>query len=153
MAEQIISKRCTKCNEIKPTTEFYKNSMYKDGFIGWCKTCKKKYSQSEKGKSVHRTGSKRHSRTKKGIATKKRYYEKHKEENRPQKLARRAVELAIGKGQLPRPDSLQCACGELAEEYHHHKGYEPEHWLDVVPLCVKCHSPSRLSVRFGLTVL
>ena len=30
-------------------------------------------------------------------------------------------------------------CGKQGEQYHHHKGYAPEHRLDVVPICRKCH--------------
>ncbi len=35
---------------------------------------------------------------------------------------------------------LLCAwCGRQAETWHHYCGYEPEHWLTVLPLCYKCH--------------
>jgi hypothetical protein len=40
---------------------------------------------------------------------------------------------------LPRVRNLQCHyCGNRAHQYHHHRGYAPEHWLDVVPACRKC---------------
>ncbi len=35
---------------------------------------------------------------------------------------------------------LPCeACGELEVEGHHHKGYDREHWLDVIWLCIVHH--------------
>jgi hypothetical protein len=33
------TKRCIKCDEIKPITEFYKNNTYKDRLDGKCKVC------------------------------------------------------------------------------------------------------------------
>ncbi len=55
-------------------------------------------------------------------------------------LARRQVNHAIQAGELPRPDTLLCAqCGKQAREYHHHLGYAPEHWLDVIPVCSSCN--------------
>ena len=50
-----------------------------------------------------------------------------------------AVEVALLKGTLTRPKFCS-ACGKSAKaEGHHHKGYEPEHWLDVLWLCAACH--------------
>ncbi len=60
---------------------------------------------------------------------------------RLQDKARIAVGRLIQSGKLPRADALICAHCQLvcAAEYHHFNGYEPEHWLDVVPLCIPCH--------------
>ena len=55
-------------------------------------------------------------------------------------IARRQVNHAIEAERLPRPDTLTCIqCGKPAREYHHHLGYAPEHWLDVVPVCSACN--------------
>lgn len=54
--------------------------------------------------------------------------------------AHNAIGLAIRQGKLPKPTTLKCNCGNQAKHYHHHKGYEPEHWLDVIPLCIQCHA-------------
>lgn len=54
--------------------------------------------------------------------------------------ARAALRKAVLTGELPNIKTLVCVdCGAPAQEYHHHNGYEPEHWLDVIPLCHKCH--------------
>lgn len=36
-------KECSKCNQTKPLTEFYKGKKYKDGYRGQCKQCMTKY--------------------------------------------------------------------------------------------------------------
>ena len=54
--------------------------------------------------------------------------------------ARNAVNNAVARNKIPKVTSCICqSCGSKAENYHHHKGYDIEHWLDVVPLCRKCH--------------
>ena len=192
MAEEIISKRCSKCKDGKPLTEFHKDRRSKDGYKQWCKSCRKAYKQSEKGKAAAKryqqsekgqAAQKHYHQSEKGGATKKRYdqskkgrvcnkrHQKKYRQTKKYKVARRryanskqgklkkrlrgkkykvtfpeqikaqtAVNHAIRAGKLPRPDTLQCSCGEQAKQYHHHKGYEPKFWLDVIPVCMKCHS-------------
>jgi hypothetical protein len=57
--------------------------------------------------------------------------------------AHAAVANAIVEGALPPLTGLACAyCTGTARVYHHHQGYHPAHWLDVVPLCRRCHARS-----------
>lgn len=42
----IESKRCRKCDEVKPVAEFYPALRNKDGYDCWCKSCVKKQHQS-----------------------------------------------------------------------------------------------------------
>ena len=87
------------------------------------KVTEKRYRQSDKGKAVHRT-------------VIKRFNTRHPN----QEKATHAVNHAIAAGKLPRPDTLLCHyCGEQAKHYHHHKGYAPNNWLKVIPVCIKCH--------------
>lgn len=59
-----------------------------------------------------------------------------------------ALQKAVAEGQLPRVNTLLCSdCGAQASDYHHHNGYERTHWLDVVPLCRKCHRHRHGSTR------
>jgi hypothetical protein len=53
-----------------------------------------------------------------------------------------AVKRAVQAGKLPPVKTLICAHCKIrqADNYHHHKGYAKEHWLDVKPLCYFCHS-------------
>jgi len=144
-------KRCRRCNQIKSVLEFDKNYPSKDGHINICKTCKsvynKKYSQTEQNKAAH----KRYNQSEKGKERYKRYSIRH-----PDKIkAKNVVRYAIRVGKLSHPNTLQCSYGyHPAEQYHHHKGYTPEHWLDVVPTCEKCHkkihSPTLLRAVYKL---
>lgn len=187
MAEQIITKTCRVCKEIKPISEFYKRVDSHDGYRNDCraccskytqeyhktekgkvvrksaqlrysftekgKACNKRYKQTEKGKAALKRGYLRYDATKKGKIRNKRYrgsekgkayfnrHAKHYAKLHPEhNKAIYAVKRAIIAGKLPRPDSLQCHyCPARAEQYHHHKGYEPEHRLDVIPVCRRCH--------------
>lgn len=117
-----------------------------------------RYNRTEKGKAAtkryakgekFKVQQKRYQQSEKGNATKDRYLQsakgkatirnRQRKESPEQIKARSAVSKAIKIGKLPRPDTLKCSCGEKAKQYHHHKGYAPEHWLDVVPICRKCH--------------
>ena len=105
----------------------------------------KRYYLSEKGKAAAR----KYSRTKKGKETSYRgnhseagkrardsYYQRHKKDHKAHGAVGRAVEAGI----LPHISTQRCKdCETAAIDYHHHLGYEKEHWLDVIPLCRKCH--------------
>ena len=55
--------------------------------------------------------------------------------------AKNFVNHAIRDGKLSRPDIKLCLyCPKSAQQYHHYLGYEPEHWLDILPVCRKCHT-------------
>lgn len=167
MSEQIITKRCPRCKEIKSLSEFYKCRTTKDGHQSYCKICltkrnterdqsqkgkamRKRYRESKKGREVQKCAQRKYRQsqhgkekrkssreTKKYKIWEKQYNLKHNERVQ----AKNAVAHAIRTGKLIRPDSLQCSfCPKTAKQYHHHKGYEPEHWLDVVPVCFYCHS-------------
>lgn len=159
MAETIISKRCSKCKEIKPITEFYKNRSTKDGCHSWCKSCDEIW-QKQYRQSGHRERKRVYQASNKGRATRKKYRKEYRKKYRQtekgklaqirtgkrhrlrwpkRRKARKAITNAIATGKIPPASSLQCSCGNPAKEYHHHKGYEPEHQLDVIPVCKKCH--------------
>jgi len=38
-----MTKRCTKCGEVKPLTAFYTDSSRRDTYRSWCKQCLKDY--------------------------------------------------------------------------------------------------------------
>ncbi len=133
-------KRCCICKKEKEVSKFSKNRSRKDGLCSKCKHCdnilsriyhrtekgrenRRLYCQTEKQKQAHRLSSKQYS-----------------QKNKSKRLAQQAVYRAIQAGKLSRPDTLQCLCGNhKAEQYHHHKGYAREHWLDIVPVCIDCH--------------
>ena len=120
------------------------------------KVIRERYAQSEEGKIAHRKAFKKYARTEKGKAARKRYAQSEKGKvnqkrfyvHHPNQIkAKKAVYYSIKIGRLPRPDTLFCHyCNHPAEHYHHWQGYEPEHWLDVVPACVECHKKEHRKV-------
>lgn len=154
MSEQIITKRCTVCKQIKPVSEFYKNRTRKDNHRRDCKVCNckrvKEYRQTERGRESNRQGVARYLKTKKGKACYKRYRQTEKGKavdkrfriRHPEcRKAKDVVNHAVNAGKLPKIHSLLCVyCSKPAQQYHHWHSYEPEHWLDVIPVCRKCHN-------------
>jgi hypothetical protein len=56
------------------------------------------------------------------------------------KAARMSVKNEIKTGRLLPIRFRDCfQCGEPAMQYHHHRGYEKPHHIDVIPLCHACH--------------
>jgi len=50
-----------------------------------------------------------------------------------------AVAAAIRKGTLKHPKDCKCSmCSKQAVLYHHHS-YDKQYWLDIIPLCERCH--------------
>ncbi len=150
-------KTCSKCRQIKTLREFSKNCTQKDGYCNQCKVCVskylKKYQKTEQGK----ISGKRYAQTKHGRVAQKRastrYYQSAKGKNANRICSRKfrirhpnriqattATNEAIRIGKLPHPDALICIlCWGQAKEYHHPK-YDEEYWLEVIPLCKKCHT-------------
>jgi len=164
MADAIKTKICSKCKRIKSTSEFYEHSLSKDGYQYWCKECAslhhEKYRQSKKGITSSRKAAKHYRNTKNGqirikqykqsengkVAEQKYRQSKKGKENQkryevkfPNKIrAKVSVMMAVRSGKLLHVKSLICSCDQPAQQYHH-PSYEPEHRLDVTPLCIKCH--------------
>lgn len=62
------------------------------------------------------------------------------EERKRHKGARAKVNDWVRDNRMAHPSTLKCTkCGRQAEQYHHHNGYAKENWLDVIPVCAKCH--------------
>lgn len=113
------------------------------------KTNKKTYQATEKSRKSHRIAIFKYDHSNKGRICQSRHrrtdifkntQSKYRKYNFQKLKARSSVNVAIKKGELPRPNTLLCNyCPNQAEDYHHHKGYAPEYWLDVIPVCKKCH--------------
>lgn len=133
-------KRCSKCKQFKQLSKFNKSKSEKDGLQSYCKTCQRVYSHSKNGREACRKAANNYRKTTKGKATKKRFYKRHPNYEK----ANHAVNNAITSGRLPRPDTMKCNyCPKQAQQYHHWHGYEPERWLDVIPICMNCHYKRR----------
>jgi len=137
-------KKCSKCNQLKSTSEFGKNRTSKDGLQSWCKPCScayaKEYLKTEKGKEVHRRGNRRFLSKWRATEEGRKYFQEHAKRQRskfPERVnAYSIVNGAIKAGKLNR--SLFCeSCGLPAKTEGHHKDYNKP--LDIDWLCKKCY--------------
>ena len=149
-------KLCSKCKQKKSLSEFYRNKQRKDGYNGWCKKCLtpaiNRHKQSERYKEQQAEYSKklevkermnymRRKRRKENPEKYRAIDRMQRQNDDPQKLkARDVVGQAIIYHNFPKACKHQCKnCENQASEYHHWS-YDPEHWLDVIPLCKQCHA-------------
>ena len=156
MPDPIVAKKCSKCNEIKPTCNFRKNRNA-------CKSCEyayaANYAQTEHGKKVLRKGYQKWQQSEKGkkVAAKhnKRWAatERGKELNRkrakaryhkiknthPQIIkARTTVSNAIQAKKLKRSSEYKCViCHTRQAQGYHHVDYDRPFF--VFPMCRICH--------------
>jgi hypothetical protein len=121
-----VRKRCSRCKQHKPTTEFGKNRGRKDGLHDRCRDCstqwaREYYHSKEKFKPNYKPRHAKHQRV---------YAQKHKE-----------VIKAHGAiaGLRRRRSKVACeSCGTSEKALHlHHPDYNRP--LDVITLCVSCH--------------
>ena len=132
-------KRCTKCKQLKPKSEFYKHKGTKDGLYTRCKIC-------------HIESVKRWSMKNRGYANRinRRWYERNRDiiqENRlimkkehPEiRKAHGKVQTAINNGTLKRPNICSRCNRKTTNIISHHESYDEDKWLDVTWLCVRCH--------------
>ena len=138
--EETIEKKCFKCNQILPITNFYKHSGTADGYLGKCKSCTKidvRQRETELRnnpewieKERERNREKYYKLNYKGLFTpsteKKRETIRKYRQKFPEKyMASRYTELYLTKSQ----------------GFHlHHWSYNQEDWLDIIQLSVQEHN-------------
>lgn len=131
-----LTKLCSRCQEMLPTANFYKDRAKKDGLQPQCKSCWKRYKLSAAGRAAN----KRYYSSEIGRATCRRASEKYKQRHPDHVKARDVIHKLVVAGKLPGAKTLKCSrCSAQATDYHHHLGYSQEHWLDVIALCRRCH--------------
>jgi NAD-dependent SIR2 family protein deacetylase len=134
--------RCTACGIVKPLSEFHVSKSLSQGHMPKCKLCRNAQDRDHR----YANGGKPLGNPKdpKKAARIREFYLR----NPLVRKGEDALQRAIKRGDMPRAATMQCEhCGKQAAEYHHHLGYEPEHWLHVVPLCHKCHSQITIKKR------
>jgi len=155
---KMITKRCFKCNMVKPLDEFYRHPKMGDGHLGKCKDCSKKYikdyTKEKQSTDLEWTLKERERMRLKAQRVRKegRQSKKKKEtlilwqaRNPEKKKAHTMVHNAIRDGKLiPQP----CFCGEKAQA--HHDDYSKP--LDVRWLCVKHHNEHHYNERTKMLV-
>lgn len=138
--QQDGKKQCSRCRDYLPLASFAKCGTSPDGLQGYCRECQKitrrdwyrnkggkqklrAYHESDHGRTLHSEQARRSRR------------------RSPEKIqARNAVGHAVAAGRLPPASEQTCLiCRGRSEQYHHWIDYEPQHHLDVIPLCELCH--------------
>lgn len=159
-----IKKFCPRCYETKPAVDFRRNASRRDGLAGYCKSCVAAYNREryKNDKSRQKRSSAKWRKSNKqaiyeqaksyrlenpevGRNWVRRMRREHPEKNN----AHNAVRSAVRAKRLPRVSDIDCLdCGARAGHYHH-ESYEEKHWLDVTPLCHKCHKKRHREQSFG----
>lgn len=147
---------CTRAGQLLPFSDFFRDKYAQDSRTHRCKKCitiyRKRYEQTDSWKKAHarymrsekgKAAVTKHVRSEKGkLSTRTRMANRRKTPtHQPKELARRAVFSAVRARIIPKAKELLCQrCEKPAIEYHHYLGYDPEHYLDVIPVCKACHT-------------
>ena len=132
----IRSKKCFKCNAIKPLTEFYKHQAMADGHLNKCKECTKHDSNKHRSENLEKVRAYDRARAKdqKRIKAATEVTKAWREEDSRRSVAHSAVARAIRNGTLLRRPCSRC--GNEKSVAHHEDYGKP---LEVVWLCQPCH--------------
>jgi hypothetical protein len=126
-------KKCFKCGEGKPLTEFYKHPSMPDGTVNKCKECNKldvRRNRNDRLDYYQTYDRKRGNRQ-------TNEYRKQYREKYPEKVkAASMVSNAVRDGRMTKPTHCQ-GCGGEGKIHGHHNDYSKP--LDVFWLCVSCH--------------
>lgn len=120
------TKKCSRCGEIKPLSEFYKNKRHKDGLHSNCKKCHTSWTTKEQHQAYYRTWAKNHPE-----AVKKHRADAHNRER-----------FGGQKDYILNRDNFQCQlCGSTADLMVHHKDENNDNHnaLNLVTVCKACH--------------
>jgi hypothetical protein len=148
-----MEKKCGRCKQVKSVDNFGLDNKRPDKLTVQCKQCQQEYYKNNFQKIIDRVNQWRKTDT--GKASRKiereKYYsinksiicertKKRREEKPDAEQAHHAVNHAVASGKIPRVKTMKCVyCDNGAVDYHHHKGYDRENWLEVIPVCRSCH--------------
>lgn len=141
-------KTCPKCGKVKPLDQFAKDSTRVSGVSSYCKECRGQWTKDNAERLRQKARQWQQDNRDRAVATTRAWEQRNPDKVRAnadrypeRKKARDAVHYAVRIGKLPPAWTMVCdVCQEAqAASWHHHKGYEPEHWLDTIPLCRVCH--------------
>jgi hypothetical protein len=151
MEASVSLKRCFKCGNSKPRTEFYPHSKMADGLLGKCKECSKRdtrewyWSDVETSRKRDRVR-KRRSSVRSGTTTEAR--EKWAMLNQEKVAAQTALGNAVRDGRVKKWPCF--VCGEEKSQGHHEDYSRP---FDVMWMCAAHHSMWHLMKREAERVL
>ncbi len=147
-----IIKICNRCGETKPReANFRKRSTSKDGYLGICLACNKKYAAEHRkanlrryreydrrrGKTAKRQAQySERNRSAKGRAYDSAYRKRRRREYPEKQRGKNALYAALRNGSIIRPDKCS-SCSTECRPHGHHEDYDRP--LDITWLCHGCH--------------
>lgn len=149
-----MTKKCFKCGQVKPLSQFYRHAQMGDGHLNKCKTCTKSDVAIHRGKNLDRiqeydrqrgqlerrkaANRKRYKERTSTVAGKKQEYARSKEwrdRNWKKRAVHNLVSKALERGRIIRP--IQCErCGAEKPDAHHEDYNKP---FEITWLCKPCH--------------
>ncbi len=133
-------KRCFKCGEHKPPTDFYAARGMAEGVMGKCKECAK--SDVRQNRRLHldcfRAYDRKRAKTMKRRLDRAERCKRRRASHPSEAACRDAVQRAVRAGRLSKADLCGYCGGGIGALHAHHVRYD---WpLAVVWLCAACHS-------------
>lgn len=143
---EVKHKKCFKCGETKPLSDFYKHPKMADGHVNKCKECNKKDVRENRSKNIEyfreydRERSKDHTsmRYMKRMGFRVNRINYGFVDPSLKKKANYAVSNAIRDNRLFRPNYCE-HCGREGPPEAHHPSYAEDMRLSVIWLCTSCH--------------
>jgi len=138
--------RCSKCDLVKPISDFLKKKHNKSGYCGYCKSCYNKQ-QREYMREFREKNRKQcreyYARNREERISKVRKYQ---QENPEKQYAQNKINKAIKRGIIERPDNCSNPkCNNTENIEGHHEDYSKP--LEVVWLCGVCHKKINRRVK------
>lgn len=149
-------KTCTKCGLARCRADFTPDKRRKDGLQSWCRPCNREGNRAHycanlvQSRQYHREHYNQNQEQCREIA--RASYHRDIELSRLQARAHSAVQRALSRGEIAKPDHCE-VCNRLEQEVaggfeaHHYLGYAREHYLDIQWLCIPCHREAELLIR------
>tara|TARA_B100001105_G_scaffold4933_1_gene3688 strand:- start:2059 stop:2490 length:432 start_codon:yes stop_codon:yes gene_type:complete len=135
-----MNKVCKDCGNTKPIKDYYHHKGMKDGYLNKCKDCVKHRVHLHREENIESIREYDLERARRGRVKeiRQKFPSKYK--------ARGSVASALACGKLIRPDT--CGhCNKYCKPHAHHWSYKEEYWLDVIWLCLRCHSEEHIRLR------
>lgn len=137
-------KRCTKCGELKPTSEYYAAKGTKDGLRGDCKTCfavrQRKWYAENRQRAIDNASAWRKANLDRARATRRAHYALNKEKVREQHLLRTfGITLTQYEQLLAAQGGVCAVCLEPPQPG---ESFHVDHLGDLIRgvLCVRCNN-------------
>jgi ribosomal protein S27AE len=139
-------KRCSRCGKVKSLEEFYRNASASDGRQNRCRPCHVAGNRESRLRHLEDYRQRRDSYAGQDPAVALVRHKTWRAANKPKQNAHAAVQRALKKGCLERPDECQ-QCGRIGRVLAHHEDYSKQ--LEVIWLCSPCHGETHTKEKIS----